>query len=618
MSAAHTGPMARPPFWRFARRMLRRRRTVVAAAVGAVISAGGLGAGLAAVAPLLSAILEDEASSLRALASRSVEIGTLRLSLPPSLVEALPADRFDSVLWMVLGLGVLTLIGAAGNFVHAYSAATLATRAIAEIRRDAFRAVVHLPLVRVLEQGSSDMVSRIVNDSTRLSVGFLALVGKAPAQVTKGVAAFIAAIIVDFRVLAVLPAGLLLGVVIRKLGKRVKRAARGVMHAQSELLSASTEVMQGLRVVKVYTSERAEVGRFSRHNRRYVDEELRARTARALSSPLLETISIFVLGSLALIAAKMIIDGELDAPTFITALAALGVAAASMKPLSGIVQDIQAAAPAATRLDELIHAEREGGRAPLAMRLPRHSESIRFESVRFTYPGAGEPALRDVSLRIEHGQTVAFVGANGSGKTTLLSLVPRILEPDSGRILIDGRDAAQAHLRSLRRQIGVVTQEVVLFEGTIASNIAYASPGATGEQIRRAARLAGAEDFILAKPGGFDAQVGEQGVTLSGGQRQRIAIARAILRDPAILLLDEATSMIDADSEAQISDALRRFSKGRTTLVIAHRLSTVVNADRIVVMDSGRVADSGTHAELLDRCPLYRSLTANQLVAAPA
>lgn len=616
MSAPHTGPMA-SPFWRFAKRMLRHRGTVALGAIGAVVSAAGLGAGLAAMAPLLNTILEDESSSLRALAQGDGS-GSVRIALPEAIVESLPTDRFDSVLWMVLALGVLTIIGATGNFLHAYCAATLSTRAIAEVRRDAFRAVVHLPLVRVLAKGSSDMVSRIVNDSTRLNTGFLALVGKGPAQVTKGVAAFIAALVIDFRVLAVLPAGIVLGIIIRKLGKRVKRAARGVMQAQSELLGASTEVMQGLRVVKVYTSERAEVGRFSRHNRRFVEQELRARTARALSSPLLEAVSILVLGSLALIAAKLIIDGDLAAPTFIAALAALGVAAASMKPLSGIVQDVQAASPAAIRLDELIGGEREGGHAPLATRLPRHAESIEFENVRFTYPGASEPALRGVSLRIEHGQTVAFVGGNGSGKTTLLSLVPRLFDPDSGRVRIDGCDITEAHLRSLRRQIGVVTQEVVLFEGAIASNIAYANPGATREQIEGAARLAGADDFIRAKPGGYDAQVGEQGVSLSGGQRQRIAIARAILRDPAILLLDEATSMIDADSEAQISEALGAFSRGRTTLVIAHRLSTVVNADRIVVMQDGRISDAGSHAELLERSPHYRSLTANQLVSAPA
>jgi ABC-type multidrug transport system fused ATPase/permease subunit len=283
-------------------------------------------------------------------------------------------------------------------------------------------------------------------------------------------------------------------------------------------------------------------------------------------------------------------------------------------------------------LGELLETPVEPGHGHRLPRLPRHADSIEFKDITFTYPTAKEPSLRGISLHIPFGQVVAFVGPNGCGKTTLLSLVPRLFDPDvgeegapTGRVLIDGRDIRDYAVRSVRRQIGVVTQDTVLFAGTIRSNIAYAGDGTvTEEQVKDAARRARAEEFILAKPLGYDEPIGEGGAGLSGGQRQRLAIARAILRDPAILILDEATSMIDSDSEAKIAEAIAEFVGGsgngtgkgrRTCLVVAHRLSTVMNADRIVVMDAGRVVDQGRHEELLGRCEVYRLLARNQLAS---
>ncbi|HWB20249.1 MAG TPA: ATP-binding cassette domain-containing protein, partial [Phycisphaerales bacterium] len=232
-------------------------------------------------------------------------------------------------------------------------------------------------------------------------------------------------------------------------------------------------------------------------------------------------------------------------------------------------------------------------------------------------PNADRPAIDRVTLNILHGERIAFVGPNGSGKTTLLSFIPRLLTPDSGSITIDGADIASVSLKSLRQQIGVVTQEAMLFKGSIHSNIAFGLP-ATREQVISSATRAHAHDFISRLARQYDTDVYEQGASLSGGQRQRIAIARAILRDPAILILDEATSQIDAESEAHITAALEDFSVGRTTLVIAHRLSTVMHADRIVVLDAGCIVDLGTHAQLLSRCELYARLARTQLITADA
>jgi ABC-type multidrug transport system fused ATPase/permease subunit len=251
--------------------------------------------------------------------------------------------------------------------------------------------------------------------------------------------------------------------------------------------------------------------------------------------------------------------------------------------------------------------QKPGGRDEL----PRHRESIAFREVRFRYPAASEEALRGIDLDIPAGQTLAIVGPNGCGKTTLVSLLPRLIDPTGGAVYIDGRDIAECSLPSLRRQIALVPQEAVVFKATIAENVAYGKPGATEGEVASAGRRAFVEEFVRELPDGYGTLVGEHGATLSGGQRQRIAIARAIVRDPAILIFDEALSQIDPDSERKIHAALSDFMADRTALVIAHRFATVLAADRIAVMEAGRIVDVGGHDELLARCPLYGQLYRN-------
>lgn len=553
--------------------------------------------------------------------------------VPPGVIETLPTKPFDAVLWIMVALGLLTVLGAACNFAHAYLALTVVSRTVANVRREAFHRVIHLPLKTVLGRGPSDLVSRIVYDTATLGAGFNALLSRAVAQTTKGLVAMGVAFILDWRLagaaLLIAPA---LGIVIRKLGKRIRRASRSALEGQAGLYRAAGEAMGGLRVVKVHASERSEAGRFHRINKKVVSQEFKVRTARAVASPLIETLTLFILGTMAVVAIKTILDHHLDPKSFIMVLGSLGIAGASLKPLTGLLNDIQQASGAASRLQELMALPSEPGHDRALPKVPPVRESIAFEEVVFGYPGANAPALRAVSLSIPHGATYAFVGPNGCGKTTLLSLIPRLFDPDTGKVRIDGRDVRDFNIRSLRRQIGVVTQDTVLFRGTIADNIAYGASGlgdaaAEMERVRNAARMARAEEFILAKPGGYEFEIGEQGAGLSGGQRQRIAIARAILREPAILILDEATSMVDAESEARIAEAVAEFvspkgrggSEGggagaRTCLIVAHRLSTVLAADQIVVMDEGRINDRGTHTELLGRCDLYRSLVSSQLL----
>lgn len=604
-------------FWTYAKPMLRMRGHLILGFIFALLSAGGLGVGIAALGPTLDILLDPQSGGLQGFVERKLSAGSDSIfsMLAPETIAQIPADPFTSILLIMGLLGVLTVVGAFSNFAHQYIAHTVVHTTICRIRRRAYGQILKLPLKTIVSEGPTDAISRVVNDTESLAAGFVAMLSKAVAHILKGIVALIVAFWTNWQLalvaLVVMP---ILGTVIRKLGKRIRRASSRALSSRADLYRASTEALQGMRVVKVHTTERYEAGRFGRINKEVLRQHMKMRTARALAGPLAELITMFALGSLTIIAAKLILDGVLDKSEFITVLAALGLAGASIKPLSGLINDIQQSGAGADRLHRLLSTDSEPGHDPRLPKLARHADAIVFEDVRVIYPGATTPAINGISLRINHAETVAFVGPNGCGKTTLLSLIPRLFDPDDGRVLIDGTDITRVRVRSLRKQIGVVTQEVVLFKGTIGQNIAYGNRHATREQVEQAARDARAMEFIEKLDEGLDTPVGEQGLTMSGGQRQRLAIARAILRDPAILILDEATSMIDAHSEKLINEVLASFCKGRTSLIVAHRLSTVLNADRIVVLDAGRVVDQGTHEELMERCKIYNQLARYQLM----
>jgi ABC-type multidrug transport system fused ATPase/permease subunit len=340
---------------------------------------------------------------------------------------------------------------------------------------------------------------------------------------------------------------------------------------------------------------------------------MRVRFAQSMSSPIVESIAIVAICVLALIAARQIIDGKLAFDTFVLSLGALAAAGGSLKPIAGFVNDIQAASAPAERLEEVMKVAREDAGERRKQPLPPHKREIRFEDVSFRYAGAEVDALQDVNLVIQHGERVAFVGGNGCGKTTLLSMLSRLFVPTKGRVLVDGADIAQHGLKTVRAQVGVVTQDAFLIRGSITENIRFGHDTPSDEAVRLAARRAYAESFIDRLPDGFATVVAEGGTSLSGGQRQRLSIARAVLRDPRILILDEATSQVDAESEDLINTAITEFGAGRTTLVIAHRLSTVLAADRIVVMDAGRIVATGRHDELLASCAAYQRIARTQL-----
>ena len=594
-------------FWHFAARLLKHKARLATAMGLALISAGGLGAGLVALSPVLEFLLRKNQSLGQWINQNAPWV-------PAEFTEHLPKDAFGGVVVIFVALLVMTAIGAAANFGHQYLALTLCVRTVAEIRHDVFKHAVNLPLGTVLQRGASDLVSRTVRDSAELQRGLVALTGKTVAQITKGGAAFLAAVWFDWRItLVALVAVPVLAIPLRKFGKRIRKGVRGSLRAQADLLRVSNESMQGMRAVKSATAEAEAIRRFDAVNTIVLREEMRVRFAQSMSSPVVESIAIVAICVLALIAARQIIDGKLAFDTFVLSLGALAAAGGSLKPIAGFVNDIQAASAPAERLEEVMKVAREDAGERRKQPLPPPKRDIRFEDVSFRDAGAEDDALQDVNLVIQHGERVAFVGGNGCGKTTLLSMLSRLFVPTKGRVLVDGADIAQHGLKTVRAQVGVVTQDAFLIRGSITENIRFGHDAPSDEAVRLAARRAYAESFIDRLPDGFATVVAEGGTSLSGGQRQRLSIARAVLRDPRILILDEATSQVDAESEDLINTAITEFGAGRTTLVIAHRLSTVLAADRIVVMDAGRIVATGRHAELLASCDAYQRIARTQL-----
>ncbi|MCE5327734.1 MAG: ATP-binding cassette domain-containing protein [Planctomycetaceae bacterium] len=534
---------------------------------------------------------------------------------PSGTFQQIQWGRYQMFLWLVIASLAVTLTRNFLRFFQEYLIQTSVFRACMDIRCENYGITLRLPMTYFSQRGSSDTMSRFIADTGEVAQGQETLLGITVVEPLKAVGCIIGAFMVSWKLtlLSMIIGPIVFGL-IRILAKAMKRASRKALEGWSRMLGRLEETLTGVRVVKAYTMEPAEEARFKGINSAVYKQQRRMARIDSASSPMIEVLGFVAgLGAAVLAGYWVLVLQTMSADKLALWIALLGGMFDPMRKLSKIATRFHRADAGAQRIFEL-HDQQVEKEVPAARPLARHARSLAFDNITFRYPGAATLALENIKLEIAAGHAVAFVGPNGSGKTTLVSMVPRLLDPDSGRVLVDGQNVGDFQIRSLRQQIAVVTQDAVLFHATIAENIAYGRPGATREQIEAAAAKAFVDEFVRDMKDGYDTIVGEHGATLSGGQKQRIAIARAVLRDPAILIFDEAMSQVDGDSERRIHQAMQDVIRGRTTLIVAHRFATVLSADRIVVMDGGRMIDSGRHDELLGRCGLYRQLYETQFL----
>jgi subfamily B ATP-binding cassette protein MsbA len=540
----------------------------------------------------------------------STDVMMLRIIQP--LLNDIGAVTPESAKYLPFMLVGVFLLRGIGSYASEYGLAWIGSRVVFDLRCEASDRLLHLPTPFYDASSAGYLLSKVTYDAQQVA-------STASEAITVAIRntltiAFMLAYLLYLNwqlTLIAFAAFPLVGITIKKINKRVKRVSVLVQERTGTLTHVLEEAIGAHRVVKVFGGEEYESGRL-----RHAADRLRLAMAKqaaaaALGTPINQIIVSVAVGVILWVAIRQSSGGQYGAGDFVTYIFALLHLLNQLKTLGNVTGVIQRGLTAAESVFALIDEPAEADTG--TVRIERAKGGIRFEHVTKRYTEEGRAALEDTELDIAPGESVALVGPSGGGKTTLVNLIPRFYTPTAGRVRLDGQDLSVINLKDLRRQIALVSQEIVLFNDTIAANIAYGTmAGAPMEAIERAATAANALDFIRNQPRGFETIVGERGIRLSGGQRQRIAIARAILKDAPILILDEATSALDTESERLIQAALDRLMRGRTTIVIAHRLSTIEHCDRIVVLDQGRIVEQGSHSELLSHDGVYKRLHSRQ------
>lgn len=525
------------------------------------------------------------------------------------LQRLIPQDAFGAWKMISILLIIFTVIKGIAEWLSTYLMARIGQSAVLKLRQDLYGHLLDQSATFFERHRSNYLVSRLVTSAAAIETGITATVRDMLRESFSLIFFLAASFYYSWRLtLGSLVIAPIIGFLTAKFGKALRNLARESFEGSKELTDTAQEALANQGIVKAYRAEKREASRFTKVAQRIVRANLRSASIAGLSPPTIELIGIVFVVLLLFVGQQEIIAGRMSTSQFLTFLFFLFRSYDPMRKLSRLQNSMEQALAAAHHVWEVMDEHAEIKEKPGAAALPPLQREIELRNVSFGYGNETRSVLREVNLKIKAGTMVALVGESGGGKSTLTKLLPRFHDPTSGAVLWDGIDLRDAKLASLRQQIALVTQETVLFNDTVRHNIAYGKPDATDIEIEEAALIAFAHDFIREMPDKYDTIVGERGIFLSGGQRQRLAIARAILVNAPVLILDEATSALDAESERLVQRAIANLVRNRTTIVIAHRLSTVRRADVIVVMEAGRIIEMGTHTELLANNGQYRKL----------
>lgn len=530
------------------------------------------------------------------------------------------ANAAESLVQNLNRIGVL-LVGvfifqAIFNYLRVYMLAQVGEGVVADLRKSLFKHLLGLPVRFFESRKTGEITSRLTSDigtvQGAVSQALAEFVSQSITLIGGVIILFVKNVQLTLVMLSILPAVIIAGAYF---GRRLRKISTVYQDKIAEANASAEEAITGIRVVKSFTAEPLEQTRYANAIAESYKIALRRARVRAGFIPTIIAAMFIGIGIVLWYGSRLLLTGDLLWGDFIAFMLLTVLVAGSIGGFTGLYSQLQEAIGASRRIFELLDTTSDLPEAPSPKTLREVSGRVTFENVSFRYGDRGEEwVLRGIGLEARPGEIIALVGPSGAGKSTLITLIPRFYDPVEGRILLDGTDIRDLELHNLRSNIGIVPQETQLFSGTIAENIRYGRPSAGDDEVIEAAKAANAHDFILGFPEGYQTIVGERGVKLSGGQRQRVAIARALLKNPRILILDEATSSLDSESESLVQEALETLMQGRTTFVIAHRLSTIRNADRILVLDNGKIVEQGSHDELMRKAGLYRELHDKQFL----